>query len=143
MFIATIVLILIASVLLVLVVLAQNSKGGGISSQFGGSGASQMLGAQKTTDLLEKITWGLSSAIAVLVLFSNFFISSAPTDTNITSPNIDRAIERRGINQPSTPQSPAPGQATGTETEQPNSTPATGGEEENDDTGLAAPSSEE
>ena len=33
-------LTIIAAVLLVLVVLAQNSKGGGLSSQFGGSGAS-------------------------------------------------------------------------------------------------------
>ena len=59
-------LILFVSVLLILVILAQNSKGGGLSSQFGGSGASNMIGVKKTSDLLEKITWGL--AISLLVL---------------------------------------------------------------------------
>ena len=45
-------LALFASVMLVLVVLAQNSKGGGLSNQFGGSGASSLIGVKKTGDLL-------------------------------------------------------------------------------------------
>jgi preprotein translocase subunit SecG len=52
-------LITITAILLVLVVLAQNSKGGGLSSQFGGSGSSQLMGVKRTTDLLEKITINL------------------------------------------------------------------------------------
>jgi len=42
-----------------LVVLIQNPKGGGIDSTFGGSQANQMLGASRSTDMIEKITWGL------------------------------------------------------------------------------------
>ncbi|HAS46348.1 MAG TPA: preprotein translocase subunit SecG, partial [Microscillaceae bacterium] len=55
-------------VLLVLVVLAQNSKGGGLNSTFGGGGSNQMIGVKKTTDLLERITWGLAIALFVLTL---------------------------------------------------------------------------
>lgn len=64
-------LIILVAVLLILVILAQNSKGGGLSSQFGGSGASNMIGVKKTSDLLEKITWGLAIAMLLLALASN------------------------------------------------------------------------
>lgn len=64
--------ILFLSVLLVLVILAQNSKGGGLSSQFGGSGASNIIGVKKTGDLLEKLTWGFIVAIMILALATNF-----------------------------------------------------------------------
>ena len=55
------------AVLLVLVILAQNSKGGGLSSQFGGSGASNIMGVKKTGDLLERLTWIF---IVVIILVS-------------------------------------------------------------------------
>ena len=61
-----------SSVLLVLVVLAQNSKGGGLSNQFGGSGASNLIGVKKTGDLLERLTWGFAIAIMVFTLATNF-----------------------------------------------------------------------
>jgi preprotein translocase subunit SecG len=65
-------LAIFASVLLVLVVLAQNSKGGGLSNQFGGSGASNLIGVKKTGDLLERLTWGFAIAIMVFTLATNF-----------------------------------------------------------------------
>jgi len=61
--------ILILCVLLILVVLIQNPKGG-LSGDFGGS-ASQMMGVKKTTDLLEKLTYGFMFAIAVLATYVN------------------------------------------------------------------------
>jgi len=85
-----IILILIIAVLLVLVVLAQNSKGGGLSSQFGGSGASNMLGVKKTTDLLEKLTWGFAIAIFALSITVNILLKG-PNANEINSPNLDRA----------------------------------------------------
>jgi len=85
-----IILILIAAVLLVLVVLAQNSKGGGLSSQFGGSGASNLIGVKKTTDLLEKLTWGLAIAVLILSMSVNVLIDN-PNSTDVNSPNLDRA----------------------------------------------------
>lgn len=65
-------LAIFVAILLVLVVLAQNSKGGGLSSQFGGSGASNLIGVKKTGDLLERLTWGFAIAIMVLALLTNF-----------------------------------------------------------------------
>lgn len=84
-----IILILITAVLLVLVVLAQNSKGGGLSSQFGGSGASNIIGVKKTTDLLEKLTWGFAIAIFALSMTVNTLIDN-PNSREVNSPNLDR-----------------------------------------------------
>ncbi len=66
-------LAIVASVLLVIVVLAQNAKGGGLSSQFGGSSASNMIGVKKTGDILERLTWGLAIAIMVFSLATNLY----------------------------------------------------------------------
>jgi preprotein translocase subunit SecG len=69
------------SVLLVLVVLAQNSKGGGLTNQFGGSGASNLIGVKKTGDLLERLTWGFSIAVMVISISTSFVsrgVSSSP-----------------------------------------------------------------
>jgi len=86
-------LIVIVSLLLVLVVLAQNSKGGGLSSQFGGSG-SQIMGVKKTSDILEKVTWGLAIALLVLSLSTTFVIDNEVENAGINSPNLDRAQEQ-------------------------------------------------
>ncbi len=88
-------LIIVVAILLVLIVLAQNPKGGGLSSQFGGSGSSsQMMGVKRTTDLLEKLTWGFAIALVVLTLSSNLLLDGNENQTGITSPNIERAQER-------------------------------------------------
>jgi preprotein translocase subunit SecG len=81
--------IILIAVLLVLVVLAQNPKGGGLSSQFGGSGTAQVMGVKKTGDILEKLTWGFAIAILVLTLSTNFFIDE-PQEI-LSSPNLDNA----------------------------------------------------
>lgn len=66
------VLILITCVLLSLVVLVQNSKGGGLASNFASS--NQFMGVRKTADFLEKTTWTLAIILLVLSLFSIFVI---------------------------------------------------------------------
>src|SRR5882672_6260773 len=75
-----IILAMVASVLLVLVVLAQNSKGGGLSSQFGGSGASNLIGVKKTGDILERLTWAFAIAIMLLSLGTNLLDASTGSD---------------------------------------------------------------
>lgn len=80
MYIALISLILFICVLLVLVVLAQNSKGGGLSSQFGGGGTSQLMGVKRTGDLLEKLTWGFGIALMVLSLTSHAMLDTQPSN---------------------------------------------------------------
>ena len=63
------VLILITCVLLVIVVLIQNPKGGGLSAEF--SSSNQYMGVRKTADFLEKATWTLAIALLSLSLMSN------------------------------------------------------------------------
>ncbi|MFH6981967.1 preprotein translocase subunit SecG [Marinoscillum luteum] len=84
-------IIILVAFLLILVVLAQNPKGGGLSSQFGGAGTQQIMGVKKTGDILEKLTWGLAIAMLVLTLTTNFFVED-DTQT-LTSPNIESAQE--------------------------------------------------
>lgn len=68
------VLVALVCVLLIVVVLIQNPKGGGLDSTFGGSGASQMFGAAKSTDLVEKITWGLAIALFILCIVTAILV---------------------------------------------------------------------
>jgi preprotein translocase subunit SecG len=68
------ILIAFISVLLILVILVQNPKGGGLSSSFGGSqAANQVMGAANSGDMLEKITWGLASSLLALCLVTGVF----------------------------------------------------------------------
>jgi len=62
-------------VLLMLVVLIQNPKGGGIDSTFGGQGANQMFGAAKSTDFIEKLTWGLAASLGILCIVTAIIVS--------------------------------------------------------------------
>jgi len=64
MFTLVLVLIVIVSILLGAVVLVQNSKGGGLASGLGAS--NQIMGVRKTTDALEKLTWGFAITLIVL-----------------------------------------------------------------------------
>lgn len=73
------VLILITCILLVLVVLVQNSKGGGLAANFGSTG--QIMGVRKTADFLEKATWYLAMSLLALSLISILVI---PRNTGST-----------------------------------------------------------
>ena len=67
------ILIIIASIILGLIVLIQNPKGGGLSGSFGGVG-NQLMGVKQTTDVLEKGTWIFSAVVGLLCLLSPAFI---------------------------------------------------------------------
>lgn len=87
-------LVIVSAILLVLVVLAQNAKGGGLSSQFGGSGASNLIGVKKTGDLLERLTWGFAIAIMVFSMATNF--TNKPTVQG-KDEILERAKEQQGL----------------------------------------------
>ncbi|MFM9826008.1 preprotein translocase subunit SecG [Flavobacterium sp.] len=77
------VLITIVCFLLIVVIMVQNPKGGGLSSAIGGT---QMLGGvQKTTDFLDKSTWTLATILIALILLSSlsFVGSLGDTDSKI------------------------------------------------------------
>ncbi len=68
-------LIIFLSFLLVLVIMVQNPKGGGLASTFGGD-SQQIGGVKKTTDFLDRSTWILASLLFLLILFSNITLNS-------------------------------------------------------------------
>lgn len=124
MYIFLLSLIVLVAILLVLVILAQNSKGGGLSSQFGGSGASNMIGVKKTGDLLERITWGLTIVLFVLSLSSSYLLEYTPQEN-------DEFIERARQEQNALPGFDLGGQQQEGETE----LPSDGGLEDLEDAG--------
>ena len=71
------VLALVGSVLITLIVLLQNSKGGGLASNF--TAGNQTFGVRQTTDILEKITWGLAIFILVVSIVASFSYKSNKT----------------------------------------------------------------
>ena len=73
------ILTIIVCILLILVILIQNSKGGGIQSQFGA--ATQIMGVKRGTEFVEKATWGLAITLIVLsVLMSPQGSGTVTTD---------------------------------------------------------------
>ena len=66
-------IIILASVILGVIILIQNPKGGGLTSSFGGFG-NQLMGVKQTTDILEKGTWIFAGIIGVLCITSAMFI---------------------------------------------------------------------
>lgn len=76
------VLALIASVLMTLIVLLQNGKGGGLASNF--AAGNQTFGVRQTTDILEKITWGLVAFIFVVSVATSFSTGSTKSSSNFS-----------------------------------------------------------
>ena len=102
------VLIFIVCVLLVLIVLVQNSKGGGLASNFQSS--NQVMGVRKTTDFLEKGTWVLAAALLVLSIMGSAFIprEQISSDQSLVQDQIETAIDPTQVpNFPTTAPAPA------------------------------------
>lgn len=70
------ILIILSSIILGIIVLIQNPKGGGLSSSLGGF-SNQLMGVKQTTDVLEKGTWLFAGIIGVLCITSTLFIPKA------------------------------------------------------------------
>ena len=70
----------IAALLMCFIVLIQNSKGGGLASGFSSSNA--IMGVRKTTDFLEKATWGLAIFMVIMSIATAYVVphSSAVKD---------------------------------------------------------------
>ena len=104
-----VILIVIASLLMIGIVLIQESKGGGLSSNF--SAGNQLAGVRKTTDFIEKATWGLAIAMVVLSVLCAYV---APT---VTEQNVIEVSNSNPLANPTTQQNfgasqaPAEGEA--------------------------------
>ena len=100
MYTVLVVLIVILAILMCLVVLIQESKGGGLASSF--SASNQIMGVRKTTDVIEKVTWGLAAAMVVLSVVSVFFIPKVAAATGCSGRTSSgtagtRAIRRKPV----------------------------------------------
>jgi preprotein translocase subunit SecG len=102
------ILIIVVTVLLGLIVLVQNPKGGGLSDNIGGL-SNQFMGVKQTTDVLEKGTWIFSGILVALCLFSTLLISKAPEQNNfIKEINTNATVPTAPTKQPALPVLPAP-----------------------------------
>ena len=79
MYALLIVLIVFVAILLCGVVMIQNSKGGGLASSFASS--NQIMGVRKTTDFIEKFTWGCAIALVVLSVATAYVLPHASVGT--------------------------------------------------------------
>ena len=82
------VIIIIACVLQVLIVLVQNSKGGGLAANF--TSAGQSMGIRKTADFLEKSTWTLAGAILILCVVAT---ATIPRGSGAERSRIESSIQ--------------------------------------------------
>ena len=88
MFYLLTVLILIASIALVLLVIVQKSKGGGLASPF--ASTNNIMGVRKTTDVLEKATWWLFGIVAVLCIVSSHFLGTGSDADSKTQQTLEQ-----------------------------------------------------
>ena len=97
------ILIIITCVLLALVVLVQNSKGGGLAA--GLASSTQVMGVRKTSDFLEKLTWGLAITLVFLSLIANFTLprEGDQAKTSSIQEQIDNSAVPANMPAPSTP----------------------------------------
>ena len=76
-----VILIVIAAILMIGIVLIQESKGGGLSSSF--AGYNQVAGVRKTTDFIEKATWTLAAAMVAISIICAWVAPTASTDSSV------------------------------------------------------------
>ena len=104
-------LIIIAALLLCFVVMIQNSKGGGLASSFASS--NQIMGVRKTTDFIEKLTWGLAGFMVVISIACAYTLPSATVESSVI---MEQAVKESATNPlnapagfvaPTAPETPA------------------------------------
>lgn len=117
MYIAISILIILASILLTIVVLVQNSKGGGLAANF--AAGNQAFGVRQTSDFLEKATWVLAITLIVLCILATAFISTSKSNSaDALQQQLEQSSPQQGQPEfPVLPQEPAA-------TEAPAETPA-------------------
>ena len=122
-----VIFILIAALLMIGIVLIQESKGGGLSSNF--ASYNQIGGVRKTTDFIEKATWGLAVAMVVFSVACAYVSPQAAGDNSVmenvenptTNPN---SLPGFGASQTKDAAAPATQQAAPAKEQAPAAAPA-------------------
>lgn len=124
MYTLIIVLVILAAILMCGIVLIQESKGGGLASGF--SSSNQIMGVRKTTDFLEKATWGLAIIMVVLSVVSAAFVTRTTAEEQpLTAPITTQTDANNVQSFPAATQQQAPAQNTSDkEAQAPAETPA-------------------
>ena len=76
-----VILIVVAALLMIGIVLIQESKGGGLASQF--SGYNQIGGVRKTTDFIEKATWFLAGFMVLVSVCCAYVAPQAGNESSV------------------------------------------------------------
>lgn len=114
-----VVLLVLLAVLLVLAVMIQNSKGGGLANTAGAAGVSQVFGARRGADFVERATWTLMGGLVVITFLINIAFStvSQPAaqpqglDIDGVAPAAQAPAQLPGLNDlQQAPTAPAPAQ---------------------------------
>lgn len=101
------IVIVIAAILMCFIVLIQNSKGGGLASGFASS--NQIMGVRKTTDFLEKATWGLAIVMVVgSVVAAHALVSASSVATEQSIMLDDAAANPTNVPEFATPEEQVP-----------------------------------
>lgn len=83
-----VILIVLAAVLMIFVVLIQESKGGGLASNF--SSYNSLAGVRKTTDFIEKATWGLAATMVIISIVCAYAVPTATTESSVME-NVEKS----------------------------------------------------
>lgn len=111
MFVFISIVIIVACILLTLIVLIQNPKGGGIAANF--VAPNQIMGVKRSTDVVEKATWILAATLIFLALGSNFARPTGEAETSTPETRLKENIENTTV--PAAPMQQAPQQPATTE----------------------------
>ena len=84
-----VILIVVAAILMIGIVLIQESKGGGLSSSF--ASYNQIGGVRKTTDFIEKATWGLAAAMVIISVICAWVAPKTAADSSVME-NIENPV---------------------------------------------------
>jgi preprotein translocase subunit SecG len=95
------ILIILACVVLILAVLVQNPKGGGLATGF--QGGSQVMGVRRTADFLEKATWTLAVLLFVFSIGAGAYTKKGAVADGQTSATKDMADQFENNNKPAAP----------------------------------------
>ena len=114
MYLLFVILMVIAALLMCFIVLIQNSKGGGLASGFSSSNA--IMGVRKTTDFLEKTTWGLAIFMVVMSIATAYVVPSSAVATDAV---LEEAVKEGATNPLNAPSGFAAPQTNDAATETP------------------------
>jgi preprotein translocase subunit SecG len=117
------IIIILVCILLTLVVLIQNPKGGGIAANF--AAPNQIMGVKRSSDVIEKATWILAVVLIVFSLASNFVRPTVDTEGDAPESRIKDQIENTAAPAPLAAPAPAPAETAPAPTNNGEAAPAT------------------